>query len=126
MNDDAEIRNMVSLYAQCLDGNDPDAFVDLFTEDGHFVSRTNEHSGRDALRQFVQRTWANRGGKQSRRMSGNVVVRIVGDTAHATSDNVVFEKDGEAGWRVSAVSRYVDTLVRRDDKWLFREKRVER
>src|SRR5579864_2618670 len=126
MNDDAEIRNMVSLYAQRLDGDDADAFVELFTEDGHFVSSTNEHTGRDALRKFVQRTWTNRAGKQSRRMSGNVVVQIVGDTAYATCDNVVFEKDGDAPWRVSIVSRYVDTLVRRGDKWLFSEKRVER
>ena len=126
MNDDAEIRNMVALYAQRLDGNDPEAFVQLFTEDGHFISSTNDQQGHAALRTFIERTYANRGDKQSRRISGNVMVQIDGDTAVATCDNVVFEKAGDTPWRVSIVSRYVDRLVRRGDKWLFQEKRVER
>ena len=126
MNDDAEIRNIVALYAQRLDGNDPDAFVDLFTEDGRFVSSTNDQTGREALRKFVERTYASRGDKQSRRLSGNVVVHLNGDTAEASCDNVVFQRVGDAPWRVSAVSRYVDRLVRQNGRWLIKEKRVER
>lgn len=77
-------------------------------------------SGREAIRAFLVQTEGGTRGK--RHVASNVVVDGSGSEAVATSYLVVIEREDIP--RVVATARIVDTLVRRDGRWLVARHQV--
>jgi uncharacterized protein (TIGR02246 family) len=122
MTDEEGIRRTIALYAKHNDDQNPDGFVSLFTEDGRFLSKRAGHiEGRAALREFVIGTFADKGPNgRAKHVFANPVIDIDGDTAKAEVDCVEYRRtDPHSAWTIHHIVRYLPSLVKQGDRWLF-------
>jgi uncharacterized protein (TIGR02246 family) len=114
------VRAAIAAYAQAVDDGRTEDIVATFCSDGAVeIPGSGVHRGHDALREAYS-------GFKPRSPQRHVVVNIVvtdydGQEAKATSDLLVAQK-GEAGWAITLVARYHDTLHSRDGAWRFHQR----
>jgi len=115
MTDEEGVRRTMALFCQYLDERRFAEFSDLFSADGVFGRAT----GPAAILEMMS------GGGLARRpelfrkhLCGNIVIEVHDAQAEATSDLVLFERDGEQPWQLRFGS-YHDVLVRQGEAWLF-------
>jgi len=113
----AGVYTAVAAHAQRQDAGDTDAIMALYTQDAVLeVPGMGAFEGADAIRAAWDK-WKPRG--LQRHMPVNVVITDWDDQhARATTD-VVFIAQGEAGWSVQIVARYLDVFRQVDGAWLF-------
>jgi uncharacterized protein (TIGR02246 family) len=128
MTDSELIGQAQARYAQAVDDRDVEGQVDLFTDDGSYISAvTGKHAGRPAVRKAIEEIFANQPvDRRTEHLFGKSVITIEGDRAQMTTDVVVYERFGEGPWQLFCINRHTDQLVRWGDTWLFQEKRVQR
>ncbi len=119
--DDHEaIRRALALYAQMLDSRDEAGCSEQFAADGTWHTSGGDVAGRPAIeREIAQRFAGAASARNTAHLIANSVIEVSGDSAHATSDCVVFEQVGEEPWAVRSVSRVRDRLVREAGTWRF-------
>jgi ketosteroid isomerase-like protein len=127
VSDEQMIRETLARYVRYADERNAPGWGALFAEDALFMPRSGgEFLGRAAIRMWFEELFRAKGaGNHSLHMCGNHEIASNGQTAVATSDVVVFERNGEEPWTVCQVNRYVDRLVRNEMGWLFAERRIE-
>jgi uncharacterized protein (TIGR02246 family) len=127
VNDEEHIRRTLYLYAQRHDDRDAAGYVALFAEQGSFGSGAAKHTGRPAIRKFIDELYAKQpADRKSKHYFGNSVVEVDRDVAEAVTDVVVYESFGDDGeWKLAQVNRHYDRLIQQEGTWLFLEKRVE-
>ena len=114
--DIAQIVDLGHAYNQAVDGHDPDAWVNCFTEDGQVDSPFGTPQGRDELHRWISGITANLTG--TRHFSANEVVTVDGD--HATMRSYYFVVGTtEHPPAIGATGGYDDELVRTDGRWRF-------
>ncbi len=125
MSDEDGIRRTLARYALAHDALDLEGYLALFTQEGRYVSRGVVHEGRDALRSFIGGIYAKRAPEhRMQHLYANSVIEVRGDTAHATSDFIAYERAAEgAAWQVNMLGQCADRLVKQDGVWLFTERR---
>lgn len=124
------ILDLLGRYSHAADGDDPDAYAAVFTEDGAFVGRVGQPDeirveGRERLTRFAQRAIASRGGRRNRHhQASTTVVSLDDDTA--VTRTYLMVTTVAAGREPQAVltSIYEDHLVRTGDGWRIRERRA--
>jgi hypothetical protein len=122
------IREVLSEYCFCLDG---DRFADMaahFTEDGVWDTAFGTGVGRDGIAALVRKLRSTRlPGEQQRgvHLVTNFVIKIDGDSAHVLS-NWVVAQNSPTGPIVSAAGGYEDDMVKQDGTWRFRRRRIDR
>jgi hypothetical protein len=109
--DHAEIRNLLAKYCLCLDLDDADGWVELFTPDAVYEVYGRTFDGHAGLRAITT------GAPGGFHLGGPVVIDLAGDRARTTR-NLLFV-DRTSGENRHAV--YEDDLVRTDAGW-----RIER
>ena len=125
------IRTLVDSYAHCADRRDADGQKALFTDDAHFVVYMNgegtepsqELSGREALTPVFADL--NRY-EATTHFNGQSTIVIDGDRATGESyclAHHLFSEDDERKLMVASL-RYHDAFVKRDDAWLFAERKL--
>lgn len=128
LKDERAIRDLLNAYGTHLDGRDFRAWVSLFTENGRWIGGLGDFTGREALLDMLQ---SNLGtapleGDRYRTMHlfANPVIRIDRNTATARSRYVFFapQEDGTPGSVI--VGHYEDRLLKNEEGWRFRERRV--
>jgi uncharacterized protein (TIGR02246 family) len=127
MSDIEEIQHVLAQYALVHDRLDLDGFTSLFTEDGRYVSRNVTHQGRAAIRDFIGAVYARRpADHRMKHLYANAVIDVHNaDTASVTSDFIAYERYAADGaWQINMIAQCVDTLVKRDGRWLFLERRI--
>jgi uncharacterized protein (TIGR02246 family) len=127
MSDIDQIQRTLAEYALVHDRLDLEGFSALFAEEGRYVSRNVTHDGRAAIREFIGAVYAKRpADHRMRHLYANAVIDLHdADTAHVTSDFIAYERFGADGaWQINMIAQCVDTLVRRDGRWLFLERRI--
>ena len=109
--DRAEIQNLAGRYSHALDNGIPEAWAEVWTDDGVMEMVTQERwiTG-DALRAL-----AAGGGAQSRHMPSTFVIEGAGDEASMSSYVTVVRCDDPA--KIVFQGRYVDVLRRVDGVW---------
>ena len=112
--DDAEIRNLLARYCLCLDLDDVDGWVALFTPDAIYHVYGRAFEGHDGLRRMLA------GAPGGLHLGGPPVVERVDDDRAATRQNLLFVERGTGVMR-SAV--YDDELVRTTDGWRIASRR---
>jgi 3-phenylpropionate/cinnamic acid dioxygenase small subunit len=125
MTDEEKIRRVLALSMHYADDRDARARSDLYAEDARYYPSSGEVIGRAAI--FESMAGRAGGGNQTRKskhMTANSAITINGDTAQATTDYVVYRRDGEGPWDVVQVGRYQDRFVRHGETWLFSENRI--
>ncbi len=116
MNDEEGIRRTLALYCHYLDGRQFQEWVNLFTEDGVWAG----HAGRKAIEESILAgALAKRPELKRKHMCTNLIIEVDGDTAHASSDYIMFDAVDKEPWAVAGWGHYEDRMVRRQDKWLF-------
>lgn len=115
--DTQEITQLLARICHAVDA-DPDAFAHSFTQDAVIEVGEVVKRGRDEIRALGAigvRT-------PSRHVVANVVVRVDGDEADATSYFLTVGTDGEL--RITATGVYRDRLRRVDGVWLVDQRRI--
>jgi len=109
------IRDLLARYCAAFDDYDWDAWERLWTEDIVWVVDGTPIEGLDALRAFM--TTCLPPEYRGKHMCSNPVIELAEDGAHANArtDVVWITQNFEN----AIVGRYVDTLVRRGDRWLI-------
>jgi uncharacterized protein (TIGR02246 family) len=115
--DRAKIQELTARYNRSFDDGDPEAYALTFTEDGSMsVVGGPSTTGRAALAEMCRNVpWG------VMHVTVDPTVTIDGDTATQVVTLLVFSRPSGPGEkaRVSSTARYVDTVVRTADGWLF-------
>ena len=115
-----DIRRVLALYAQMVDSKDAIGWSEQFAANGTFHTRKGDHTGRAAIKQFIEQQFANEpSDRNTAHLGTNLVISVDGDSAQVATDGLVFEKFGEQPWIVLQVSRSHDRLVREGGTWRF-------
>jgi SnoaL-like domain len=125
------IRELVDAYARCADRRDAAGQKSLFTEDTHFVvymdgqgsEPTQVLDGRETLTPVFD---ALNSYQATMHFNGQSTIRIDGDRASGESYCIahhIFTDNGERKLMVAHL-RYDDAFLKRDDRWLFAERKL--
>jgi uncharacterized protein (TIGR02246 family) len=123
------IEQLLNRYCHKLDQGDVDAVVALFAEDAVLIPEyegSGEHVGRDAIR-----AWYGTYGRNVtatvrglRHKISTAAIEVNGDEAVSACYLDADSVDASTGRRSLAGGRYLDRLVRRDGRWLIKERRI--
>jgi hypothetical protein len=122
------IREVMSEYCFCLDGDRFGEMAALFTADGVWDTAFGKGVGRDGIEALVRKMRAGRPAGEHHRgvhLVTNFVIKIDDDSAHVLS-NWVVAQNSLAGPIVSAAGGYEDDMVKKDGAWLFRKRKIDR
>jgi uncharacterized protein (TIGR02246 family) len=117
--DELAVRNLIARVARLADGDDVDAYVDLFTPDGSWEMPGSTRRGHDDIRagSIARRESGQVGsGAATRHVVTTSVVAVDGDTAEAAS-TFQFFVDTTTTPRLSMIGTYQDHFVRTDAGW---------
>jgi 3-phenylpropionate/cinnamic acid dioxygenase small subunit len=117
--DELAVRNLIAKVARLADGDDVDAYVELFTADARWEMPGATRVGHDDIRagSIARRESGQIGpGAASRHVVTTVVVTLDGDTADAESTYQFFV-DTTTTPTLSMIGTYQDHLVRTDAGW---------
>ena len=125
-----DILDLLSLHSHVIDGTDPEAFADLFTEDGTYAIRaggkeTVHARGRNELSAHAARLFEERGNDQPRHHIRNTIFLSVSDTRASTATYFLATNvSGKGGLAVvTATGIYSDDMVLTETGWKI-EKRI--
>jgi len=117
--DRAEITDLFAHLANLLDECRHDDAGTVFHADVVAHSPRGDLHGLDQLTAFLEKSWVE--GQRTQHMHGDVLVRLDGDRATATANQLVhFYRDGAAPHRTSGL-RVACTAVRTPLGWRFSE-----
>lgn len=118
----AEIENLLERYCWALDHQQWDEWLRCFTEDGVFDVRGQQLAGRDAIRSYVEGSIGDY--RLLRHLLHHPSVQILGPS-EATA-RCYFELRGTTarGHNVEALGSYEDALVKTNDGWKFKLRKV--
>lgn len=116
------IRATIAAYTQALDDGRTDDVVATYCPDGVFeMPGLGTFEGHDALRQAYE-GWKQP--KPQRHLVVNTLVSAWNDHEATATSDVVFIREGKAGWAIQFVARYSDTLHHVDGAWRFHRRTV--
>jgi hypothetical protein len=125
--DSEEIRRLLLRYATAVDTWNIEMFSECFTEDVHAIYNYNELNGLEQVKRYFIES----------RFKSVLGVNVLTTRTHFTG-NVTFDWDGDMartqtyllalntvddGRLLMRCNRYFDQIVRRDDRWLIRDRR---
>jgi uncharacterized protein (TIGR02246 family) len=130
------INGLMWRYARALDTFNPEAYAEVFTEDGEFISGAAAGTkGREALKAMVAGL---KQGREERAANGETLapmyhmtadswIEFIDDThaRHHSYWQTVFGATGPGtAPRVAAAGRGIDDLVKVDGRWLIKTRNV--
>ena len=126
------IRELVEGYAHCADRRDAKGQMALFTEDAHFVVYMNakdpkpsqELHSREALAPVFDDL--NRYATTMHFVGQSTILTLTGDRATGEAYTLAHHLtvEGEKRRLMIAALRYDDTFVKKDETWLFAERKL--
>ena len=122
--DKEAIRELLATYCFRLDNDEFEAMAALFTPDGVWETAFGTGTGRDGI---VAQARSIATGERPRRVhqTTNIVIDIWGETAMVHSNWLVFQ-NSPAGPVIGSGGAYHDRLVKRDGRWYFQHRRIDR
>lgn len=107
------------------DARDGEAYAALFAPDGSWVGPLGRYEGHDGLQRLVAELAANEALAGTRHWPSNMVIEGDSDAGEATVslDNLLVQAT-PAGPRLASLSRSETSLVKRDGRWLFRQRTI--
>lgn len=120
------IREVLGTYCFHLDSGNFEAMAALFTEDGTWHTDFGKGTGRAGI---VDHARSLRKGDEPRprgvHLTTNIVIELNGERATVRS-NWMVAQNTDAGPTVSSAGGYADDMVKRDGRWLFQLRRIDR
>jgi uncharacterized protein (TIGR02246 family) len=119
------IREQMARYCYALDACRFDEVAALFAEDGEWTTTYGSAHGRAEIAELLDQNVPKPGeGPQRKHYITNIIVRIEGEKATATSDYLVV-RESDAGLLPVMGGRYKDAFVKQAGTWLFARKELE-
>jgi hypothetical protein len=121
------IREVLAEYCFRLDGGRFAEMAALFTEDGIWETAFGKAEGRAAIADLARAIRAREGEERPRaiHLVTNIVIALAGDHARVRSNWTVVQ-NSPAGPRIGSGGGYEDEMVKRDGRWLFRCRKIDR
>jgi hypothetical protein len=121
------IREVLAEYCFRLDGGRYDDMAALFTEDGIWETDFGKGTGRAGIAGHARDIRARAGGNRPRavHLTTNIVIALNGEEAEVRSNWTVVQNSPD-GPTVSSGGAYLDRMVKRDGRWLFRHRKIDR
>ena len=120
------IRDVLAEYCFRIDMNRFADMAALFTEDGTWDTAFGKATGRADIEALIRRI-AGPSAPRARPIHAvsNVVIRVNGDRAEVQS-NWVLVQNSDQGPKVGSGGGYADEMVKRDGRWLFKYRKIDR
>ncbi len=128
--DRLEILDLIGRYSHGADGNEPTAYVDVFTDDGVFQGRSGQpdeiiYRGRDQILAFVKGVVGGRGNRQTRHnQSTTLFLEMTADRAKTRTYLMTTTASEGAPPMVGLTSIYEDDIVRTDKGWRMKYRKI--
>lgn len=127
--DELEIRRLLSRYGHHLDDRNLEAYAALFAENGEWIGGFGRAQTPAGILKMLRNAdlSPNRsrdGGHASVHVMTNAIIDVDGDSATALSKFTVLERGEDGAPRVRRVGHYRDKLVREDGVWKFQQRIV--
>jgi uncharacterized protein (TIGR02246 family) len=121
------IRELMAEYCFRLDEGRYDDMAALFTEDGTWDTAFGKTSGRAAIAKLAADIRAQAGADRPRaaHLVTNIVIVLEGGRAEVRSNWMVMQNSPD-GPKIGSGGAYRDEIVRRDGRWLFHYRKIER
>jgi len=121
------IREVLAEYCFHLDGGRYDEMAALFALDGIWETDFGQGSGRAGIAAHARDIRARAGDNRPRavHLTTNIVITLAGEAAEVRSNWTVVQ-NGPNGPVVSSGGGYLDNMVKRDGRWLFRHRKIDR
>jgi uncharacterized protein (TIGR02246 family) len=125
--DRALIDDLFARYNRSIDTGDKEEFVNLYTEDGVWVSpMEGTFEGREALGAWIDEFYARDSPyHQGQHRVTNVIFDSVEPGRCEVWCNWTFVASKDGGPRLTVMGNYIDVLVKEDDRWLFEKRTIE-
>jgi uncharacterized protein (TIGR02246 family) len=119
------IREVLAQYCFHLDADEFEAMAALFTPDGTWDTAFGKGTGRDGI--VAQARGIATGTVRPRRahLTTNIVIVLDGDTATVRSNWAVVTNSA-TGPKIGSAGAYADQMVKRDGRWYFRYRKIDR
>ena len=120
------IREVMAEYCFRLDNDRFAEMAALFTEDGTWDTAFGKGTGRTEVEALVRRL-RQPGTPRPRAIHHltNIVIQVAGTTAKCFS-NWVTVQNSEQGPKIGSAGSYSDDMVKRDGRWMFRYRKIDR
>ena len=119
------IRRAILQYTQAHDIYDTEALLQVWAEDGVFITTNGQYQGHQSIREFNEGRRARAVPEvQNRLLAGDPLITIDGSTAEALTSVIGLRRSGEGPWSISFFAQWADRLAQRGERWLFTERRV--
>ena len=120
------IREVMAEYCFCLDNNRVADMAALFTDDGTWDTAFGKGTGHAAVEALVRQLRpADTPLPRAIHHVTNVVIKVDGATATSFS-NWVTVQNSPQGPKIGSAGSYTDDMVKRDGRWLFRYRKIDR
>ena len=120
------IREVLAEYCFALDTHRFADMAALFSADGTWDTAFGKATGHAAIVELVGKI-GKTAAMPSRpiHMVANIVIRLNGDGAQVLS-NWTLVQNSDEGLKIGSAGAYEDQMVRRDGKWLFHYRKIDR
>jgi uncharacterized protein (TIGR02246 family) len=119
------IRELMAQYCYALDACDFASVAGLFAIDGEWMTNYGSARGRTEIEALLQSVVPRPGeGPQRKHYITNIIVKLDGNRAAATSDYLVV-RESQTGLLPVMGGRYKDKFVKNGDTWSFARKELE-
>jgi uncharacterized protein (TIGR02246 family) len=119
--DEDQVRRTLAEYSQWCDDGEFGSWAELFTQDARLVLGGQATEGRGAIRRYMEQLQPPEA--RGKHITSNTTIAVVGDVATATTD-YLFVRATPTGLALIAAGRYVDELVRGEDRWRFSQREI--
>ena len=120
------IRDLLAEYCFLIDNDRFAELAALFTEDGTWDTAFGKGTGRAGIEALLRKIAALAPTRPRRiHAVSNVVIRLDGARAQVQS-NWVVTQNSDQGPKIGSGGSYADELVKRDGRWLFRYRKIDR
>ncbi|MBA3035138.1 MAG: nuclear transport factor 2 family protein [Desulfobacterium sp.] len=119
------IHETIANYCFYFDGAEFDKWVGLFTDDGIFdCGALGLYDGKEAIKIFTKNIPLTNGLPMMKHCIMNEVIKVSGNSATANSYLLMFKTKTDGSLVISMTGRYEDELVRHNDRWLFKKRKL--
>jgi hypothetical protein len=121
------IREVLAEYCFRLDGGRFAEMAALFTEDGTWDTAFGKAEGRAAIAQLARDLRVRAGENRPRavHLVTNIAIALEGDHARVRSNWTVVQNSAQ-GPKIGSGGGYEDEMVKRDGRWLFQYRKIDR
>jgi hypothetical protein len=128
--DKLEILDLIGRYSHAADGSSPEAYADVFTEDGVFHGRAGQPDelilrGRDKLLAFHRRAMQQRGTRQTRHHQSTTIFLEIGDDRAITRTYLLTTTAAQGVLpQMGLTSIYEDEMLKTAEGWRIKYRKI--